>query len=78
MKMLKKYRYEVRTFRGFKGCTDLAISKLTSIAMLEELQREGVSSEFWWACVIDLETGLKLITTSDVYGVTHTSGWLKC
>lgn len=76
--MLQKYRYEVRTFRGFKGCTDLAVAQLAAVAMVEEIQRECQPSKFWWSCVIDLETGLKKIITSEYLGQSHISHWVMC
>lgn len=77
MSQTQKYRFEIRTFRGFKHTNVKSCAILAAIAMVEAIQADGHPNTLWWAVITDHETGLKKIITSVDVGETDSTLWLK-
>ena len=74
---MSKYRFEIRTFRGYKHTNVKSCAILAAIAMVEEIQNDNHPNTLWWAVLTDHETGLKKIFSSVDHGDIESTLWLK-
>lgn len=74
---MAKYRFEIRTFRGYKHTNVKSCAILSAIDMVKEIQNDNQPNMFWWAVLTDHETGLKKVFSSVDEGVVNSTLWLK-
>lgn len=74
---MANYRFEIRTFRGYKHTNVKSCAILAAMAMVEEIQSDNQPNTLWWAVVTDHNTGLKKIFSSVDKGDMSSTLWLK-
>lgn len=74
---MANYRFEIRTFRGYKHTNDKSCAILAAISMVGEIQNDDLPITLWWAVVTDHNTGLKKIFFSVDKDDIDSTLWLK-
>lgn len=73
---MEKKRFQVVTFRGYDSFDDLYSATKSVRGFIEDIEKDGWCSAFWWARIIDNQVGVSRLVFKMLGGRFRVSQWL--